>query len=99
MTEVVAETDGEGGLVVRWRLDRSEAVDIGVGSTPLGADHTHVMRVEPSSALARLTDLPPGRHFVSVSPCSGGVAVIAAERRVRFEGVLNFRDSGGLPNG
>jgi protein-tyrosine phosphatase len=97
VTDVVAETDGEGGLVVRWRLEGTGAVNIGMGSTPFGTDHSHVMRVEPTSGLARLTDLPPGRHFVSVSPCAGGVAVVAAERRLRFEGVLNFRDLGGYP--
>ena len=43
----------------------------------------------------RLTDLAPGRHYVSVAPSGGGSAVVAAERRLPFEGVRNFRDLGG----
>jgi protein-tyrosine phosphatase len=35
------------------------------------------------------------RHFVSVSPHGSGPAVVAAERRVPFEGASNFRDLGG----
>jgi protein-tyrosine phosphatase len=35
------------------------------------------------------------RPFVSVAPHGGGPAVVAADRRVPFEGVTNFRDLGG----
>jgi len=73
------------------------AVDIAVGPTPDHIDHTHVLRAEPDVRRVVLRDLGPGRHYVSVSPSAGGSAVVAAERRVAFEGVRNFRDLGGYP--
>lgn len=75
--------------------DPGAAVDIGVGPTPDHIDHAHAWRSAPTDREAHLRDLGPGRHYVSVSPAAGGSAVVAAERRVPFEGVRNFRDLGG----
>jgi protein-tyrosine phosphatase len=93
------------GLLVRWTLVGGHetapgeaphtAVDIGVGPTPDHIDHVHVWRSAPTDREAHLRGLGPGRHYVSVSPAAGGSAVVAAERRVPFEGVRNFRDLGG----
>jgi protein-tyrosine phosphatase len=94
---VEAETDGAGCIVVRWQLDGEDAVNIGLGRTPAGDDHTVVLQAEVGARTARLDGLPPGRHYVSVTPCSGGRALVAAERRLPFEGVRNFRDLGGYP--
>ncbi|MGH8983790.1 MAG: tyrosine-protein phosphatase [Acidimicrobiia bacterium] len=97
VTNVLVESDGEGCLVVRWELQGDGAVDIAVGPTPEGIDHAHTMCAPAGERSARLTDLAPGRHYVSVAPHEGGSAVVAAERRLPFEGVTNFRDLGGYP--
>jgi protein-tyrosine phosphatase len=97
VTHVEVEPDGEGCLVVRWELRREGAVDVAVGPTPEAIDHAQVLRARAGERSARLTDLAPGRHYVSVAPRDGGSAVVAAERRVPFEGVTNFRDLGGYP--
>ncbi|MDP8931501.1 MAG: tyrosine-protein phosphatase [Actinomycetota bacterium] len=95
MTRLTVEADGVGCLVVRWQSVGEEYVDIALGPTPEAMDHAHVLRVVASAQSARLTGLPAGRHYVSLS--DRGSAVVAAERRVSFEGVRNFRDLGGYP--
>ena len=97
VTAVEAEADGEGCLVVRWRLDSADAVSIGVGPTPDSDSHEQVLLAEAGTDRARLSGLPPGRHYVSVTPRAGGAPVIAAERCIVFEGPRNFRDLGGYP--
>ncbi len=89
-----------GGLVVRWSLDGDDiGVDIAVGTSPEAIDHVHTLTAAAGERSARIDGPGPGngRHFVSVSPHDGGGAVVAAERRVPFLGVTNFRDLGGYP--
>jgi protein-tyrosine phosphatase len=94
--EVAVDRHQAGELSVSWDLDGEEAaVDVAVGSTPESVDHDHALTVAAGQRSARLTDLGPGRHYVSVAPHEGGAALVAAERRLPFEGVLNFRDLGG----
>ena len=100
----------DGGLVVTWTLvggpdepgtgtaSPATEVDIAVGPTPDHIDHVHTHRAAATDRQAHLRDLGPGRHYVSVSPAGGGSALVAAERRVPFEGVRNFRDLGGYPS-
>jgi protein-tyrosine phosphatase len=95
VTHVVVESDGDGGVVVRWELRGEGAVDVAVGHTPDAIDHAHALRAPAGERSARLSGLAPGRHYVSVAPHDGGSAVVAAERRLPFEGVTNFRDLGG----
>ncbi len=86
----------QGGLRVRWALDGGpSAVDVAIGPTPESVDHRHAETVAADRREVLLADTGPGRHYVSVSPAGGGGAVVAAERRVPFEGVTNFRDLGG----
>jgi protein-tyrosine phosphatase len=93
---VAVETVEPGCLEVTWQLEGPPAsVDIGVGPTPDRIDHVHTVTAAAGTSSTELTDLGPGRHFVSVSPHEGGSAVIAADRRVLFEGLQNFRDLGG----
>ncbi len=97
--DAVVDSDTE-GLLVRWSLDGDDVgVDIGVGTSPDAIDHVHTLTVEAGRRSARIYDPGPGagRHFVSVAPHGGGGAVVAAERRVPFEGVTNFQDLGGYP--
>jgi protein-tyrosine phosphatase len=82
-------------LIVRWEMVGDDYLDVAVGPTPDAADHAHVMRVPTSAGSVRLAALPAGRHYVSVS--RAGITAIAAERRVRFAGLRNFRDLGGYP--
>jgi len=90
--------DDHGGLEVSWELDGPPAaVDVAVGPTPDHIDHVHAVAVGAGSVSTRLTGLGPGRHFVSVSVHGAGSAVVAADRRLQFEGVQNFRDLGGYP--
>jgi protein-tyrosine phosphatase len=101
VTQVEVESDGPGCLVVRWDLHRDGdgAVDIAVGPTPAAVDHTHALGVPAGERSARLTGLSSGRHYVSIRPRHSDAAVVAAERRVPFEGVVNFRDLGGYRTG
>src|SRR5580700_9271475 len=94
--EVAVDRQQAGELSVSWDLDGEDAaVDVAVGPTPESVDHDHALTVPAGQRSARLTDLGPGRHYISVSPHDGGAALVAAERRLPFEGVLNFRDLGG----
>jgi protein-tyrosine phosphatase len=91
--EIDPQTDGS--QLVRWQLEGdAAAVDIAFGPTPDHLDHQHHSTV---TAEQRELQLPagPGRRYVSVAPHHGGPAVVAAERRVPFEGITNFRDLGG----
>jgi protein-tyrosine phosphatase len=99
VTDAVLESDAA-GLLVRWSLDGDDiGVDIAVGRSPEAIDHVHTLTAAAGERSARLDDPGPenGRHFVSVSPHGGGGAVVAAERRLPFVGVTNFRDLGGYP--
>jgi protein-tyrosine phosphatase len=97
VTDAVLESDAT-GLLVRWALDGDDlGVDIAVGSSPEAIDHVHTLTAAAGERSARIDDRGSGngRHFVSVSPHGGGGAVVAAERRLPFVGVTNFRDLGG----
>jgi protein-tyrosine phosphatase len=94
LTKVEIEADETGDLLVRWEPTDHD-IDIGVGPTPDATAHTHAMRVPAGERSARLTDLPSGRHYVSVT--YDGTVLVAAERLVRFVGAPNFRDLGGYP--
>jgi protein-tyrosine phosphatase len=96
VTEVAVNRDEPGDLSISWDLDGGDtAVDVSIGSTPESIDHDHAITVPAGQRSARLKDLGPGRHYISVAPHEGGAALVAAERRLPFEGVLNFRDLGG----
>jgi protein-tyrosine phosphatase len=97
VTNVIVEPEDGGSIVVRWELRGEGAVDVAVGLTPDAIDHAHALRAPARERSARLRGLEPGRHYVSVAPHDGGSAVVAAERRLPFEGVTNFRDLGGYP--
>jgi protein-tyrosine phosphatase len=97
---VTVETDESGGLRVAWQLDGGDAaVDVGVGPTPNLIDHMHTVAVDAGTTSVRLAHPAPGRHFVSVGVRGSGSAVVAADRRLRFEGLQNFRDMGGYATG
>jgi protein-tyrosine phosphatase len=96
ITELTVEADEPGALVVRWSLDGGDApVDVATGSSPRAIDHERARAVAAGETSIRLSDLPPARTYVSVGVHGGGGAVIAAARRLPFEGVTNFRDLGG----
>ena len=98
ITSVSVDTDADGQVAVRWAVDGEPlAVDVAVGTSPDGIDHVHATTVVEGETSLALDGRRPGRVFVSVSPHGGGPAVIAADRRVPFEGVVNFRDLGGYP--
>jgi protein-tyrosine phosphatase len=93
---VTVESVEAGIIDVSWELAGPPAkVDVAVGSTPEHIDHVHADTVESGRTTTRLSGLPPGRHFVSVSVHGGATAVVAADRRLPFEGLQNFRDLGG----
>jgi protein-tyrosine phosphatase len=87
------ERDDDGALVVHWRADAP--VDIGVGPTPVAADHAVHAEGLVSAAL-RLTDVGSRRAYVSLR-AAGSPPVVVAERRVPFTGITNLRDLGGVP--
>jgi protein-tyrosine phosphatase len=90
--EVVA--DGPGSLIVRWEpVEVDQPVSVAVGTSARPAAHTPVRRLEARVGGTRITGLPPGRHYVSVSSAAG--VEVVAERRVPLSGPWNFRDLGG----
>jgi protein-tyrosine phosphatase len=91
----VDPVDGD-ALVVRWELEGEPvAVDVAIGTSADDVDHQHEATVPAGETSLRVARLPGIRQFVSVAPHSGGPAVVAAERRIPFERVTNFRDLGG----
>jgi len=81
---------------VRWELDGGDAsVDVATGLTPDHVDHAHETTVPAGQTSVVVPGRGGGRLFVSVAPHDGGSAVVAADRRVPFEGITNFRDLGG----
>jgi protein-tyrosine phosphatase len=99
VVHVEVETQPDGSLAVRWDLDGGDvAVDIASGPTPDHVDHEHETTV-PAGRRDTALRARGGRVFVSVAPHGGGSAIVAADRRVPFEGVTNFRDLGGYATG
>jgi protein-tyrosine phosphatase len=96
VTYVEVETQPDGELLVRWELEGEPvAVDVALGRTADHLDHRHETTVPAGQNILRLPGDKSGRLFVSVAPRGGGSHVMAADRRVPFEGVTNFRDLGG----
>ncbi|HZM39976.1 MAG TPA: tyrosine-protein phosphatase [Acidimicrobiales bacterium] len=96
VARVEVDTHGDGRALVRWELEGAPvAVDVATGPTPDHIDHTHEATVPAGQTELRVTGRDGGRLFVSVSPHGTGPAVVAADRRVPFEGIQNFRDLGG----
>jgi protein-tyrosine phosphatase len=92
--EVDAQPDGE--LLARWEFEGEPvAVDVATGFSADSVDHQHQRTVPPDQTSLRLSGHAGRRQFVSVAPHGGGPAVVAADRRVPFEGATNFRDLGG----
>ncbi len=83
-------------LTVRWEFEgEPSAVDIAVGTSPDHVDHERQATVAAGVTSFQVPRQAGGRQFVSVASHQGGPAVVAAERRIPFEGVTNFRDLGG----
>jgi protein-tyrosine phosphatase len=92
---VEIDTQKDGSQLVRWQLEGEPvAVDIATGPTPDHLDHQHHSTIPAGQSALELPS-GPGRRYVSVAPHEGGPAVVAADRRVPFEGATNFRDLGG----
>jgi protein-tyrosine phosphatase len=95
VAHVEIDTQTDGSQLVRWQLEGEPvAVDIAIGPTPDHVDHQHHSTVTAGQTALQLP-AGTGRQYVSVAPHQGGPAVVAAERRVPFEGISNFRDLGG----
>jgi protein-tyrosine phosphatase len=93
LRDVNVERDEHGALLVRWRAE--SAIDIGIGASPLASEHA-LLASAVVGGLFRIDEPPTERSYVSlVAP--GRPAVVAAERRVPFEGITNLRDLGGYP--
>jgi protein-tyrosine phosphatase len=96
VARVDVDTQVDGRALVRWELEGPPtAVDVAAGTTPESIDHTHVATVPADQTSLLVAARGNGRLFVSVAPHGAGPAVVAADRRVPFEGIQNFRDLGG----
>ena len=93
LRDVLVERDECGALLVRWHGD--DPIDIGIGPTPLASEHVSLATAVDGS-LFRIDGPIPRRAYVSLVP-PGRSAVVAAERRIPFEGITNLRDLGGYP--
>jgi protein-tyrosine phosphatase len=96
VTRVDVHTRPDGALLVRWEIKGPPVdVDVATGEGPDHVDHRHETRVAAGRTSVSVPARGSGRTFVSVAPHGGGPAVVAADRRIAFEGVSNFRDLGG----
>ncbi len=96
VTHVDVELTAVGTLDVSWIVTGSAvAVDVAHGPTPETIDHTHAVTLPAGVLRTTLSDMGEGPHFVSVGAHDQPVTLVAGERRVRFEGLQNFRDLGG----
>ncbi|HET6809446.1 MAG TPA: tyrosine-protein phosphatase [Acidimicrobiales bacterium] len=96
VTRVEVQTQPDGALLVRWEIEGPPVdVDVATGESADHLDHRHEMQVAAGRTSVQLAGLGPGRTFVSVAPRGSGPAVVAADRRIPFEGISNFRDLGG----
>lgn len=96
VAHVEVDTQADGSALVRWELEGPPAaVDVATGSTPDHIDHAHEATVPAGETSLVVAGRRDGRLFVSVAPHDAGPAVVAADRRVPFEGIRNFRDLGG----
>jgi len=87
---------GDDAFEVRWQFEGEPvAVDLAIGTSAEHLDHLHHATIPPGETSSRVRRIPDGRMFVSVACHQGGPAVVAAERRIPFEAVTNFRDLGG----
>jgi hypothetical protein len=89
------QPDGD-DLVVRW--SEPETVTITVGPSP---DELGPLEVTADgSGAARVVGVAssPRRHYARLEAPDGS-AIVAAERRLPMEGVVNFRDLGGYVTG
>ena len=93
LRDVRVERDEQGVLFVRWQAD--DPIDIGIGATPHASEHTS-LGTAVDGGLIRIEGPVPRRAYVSLVP-PGRPAVVAAERRIPFEGITNLRDLGGYP--
>ena len=99
VADVTVEGQPGGGLDVAWTLDGGAAVvTVAVGPSPDPASHRVAVSVPPGAEAVRVAGAPGGRRYVSVG-AEGSPPVVAAERRIPFEGVTNFRDLGGYRTG
>jgi protein-tyrosine phosphatase len=88
--------ENDGALTVRWEFEGEPfAVDIAVGTSPDHVNHERQATVAAGENSFQVPHRSGRRLFVSVSSHEGGPAVVAAERRIPFEAVTNFRDLGG----
>ena len=93
---VWVERDETGGVVVDWTFAGTPAtVDIAGGPTPDPDDHVHVTSVGADSSQFRFEGHEASPRYVSIRVRGGDEVVVAAPRRVTFEGLQNFRDLGG----
>ena len=96
VSRVEVDTEPDGSIVVSWAVEgEPTAVDVATGSTPDHLDHRHETTVDAGTTSLALAPREAPRVFVSVAPHGDGPAVVAADRRVAFEGIQNFRDLGG----
>jgi len=97
ISDVGVAFEDPGVLRVSWRADRrATTVRVGLGSSPDPHTHAPVLEVASENGRARLEGVPSGRQYVSLTV--DDAVVVAAERRVEFEGPANFRDLGGYPS-
>jgi protein-tyrosine phosphatase len=96
VVHVEVDPVGDDAVAIRWEFQGEPvAVDVAIGNTADHLDHQHEATVPAGETSFRVARQRRVRQFVSVAPHSGGPAVVAAERRMPFEGVTNFRDLGG----
>ena len=89
------QRDGD-DLVVRWSGPETVTITVGPSPDELGppevtADGSGTARLVSAASSAR-------RHYARLEAPDGS-AIVAAERRVPMEGLVNFRDLGGYVTG
>ncbi|HEX6658483.1 MAG TPA: hypothetical protein VF065_10405, partial [Ilumatobacter sp.] len=87
VTDVTVERDDQGGLVVEWTIEGPDrGVEVAAGPRPDRIDHARAVAVAPGQRSLHVEKPASTRSYFSVSPAGGGSGLVAAERRVPFEG-------------
>ncbi len=96
MSNVTVKRIDKGSVKICWKIGHNNpGVSIYLGDSPDTIDRTFPVARVTKGACTKILDLDPDfRYYFEVVP-DGGSGIITGERRVHFEGAVNFRDLGG----
>ena len=96
VTAASVEPGADGRVAVSWEVTGADhGVLVAVGPRPDRLDHAGAVAIPAGQRSVELSRPVATQVYAAVSPATGGSGLLAAERRLVFDGVSNFRDLGG----